>query len=82
MTHRERTLAYVILGFLILFGGAFMAYQFLLKPLIFSAATAGAALWLAGGFLSRTLPPLRRTLPPSARQYSASISAKCWLTMN
>jgi hypothetical protein len=36
--------------------------QFLLKPMIFSAATAGAALWLAGGFLSRTLPPLRAPL--------------------
>ena len=27
-------------------------------------------------------PSMRLTLPPSARQYSASISAKCWSTMN
>jgi len=28
-----------------------------------------------------TWPPTRVTFPPSARQYSASISGKCWFTM-
>jgi hypothetical protein len=42
--------------------GASHSAQFLLKPLIFTAAGAGATLWLLGGLLSRYVPPLRAPL--------------------
>jgi hypothetical protein len=42
--------------------GASHSAQFLLKPLIFTAAGAGATLWLLGGVLSRYVPPLRAPL--------------------
>jgi hypothetical protein len=52
-------------------------------------ATPRAVSWMPRGIFSSvcteanfTSPPMRVTLPPSARQYSASISEKCWFTMN